>query len=79
MTLAGHPRISVDPAICGGRPTMAGTRMRVSDILEMLAGGASEAEIVGDFPYLTVEDIRAALAYAAAAHDHPIVTADAAE
>jgi uncharacterized protein (DUF433 family) len=79
MTLSGFPRISVDPAICGGRPTVKGTRVRVSDVLEMLAGGAGEAAIVADFPYLGVEDIRACLAYAASAADHPIVTADAAE
>ena len=79
MTLPGHPRIAVDPAICGGRPTVAGTRVRVSDVLEMLAAGTGEAEIVADFPYLAVEDIRACLAYAAAAADHPIVIADAAE
>lgn len=79
MTLPGHPRISVDPAVCGGRPTVAGTRMRVTDILEMLAAGAAEAEILSDFPYLTREDIRASLAFAAGAADHPIVTADAAE
>jgi uncharacterized protein (DUF433 family) len=79
MTLAGHPRISPDPAICGGRPAIKGTRVRVSDILEMLAGGATKAEIVADYPYLSVEDIRAALAYAAGNSGHPIVTADAAE
>jgi len=55
----GHPRIARDPAICGGRPTVAGTRMRVTDVLEMLAGGVSEAEIVADFPYVKLEDIRA--------------------
>ena len=77
MTLAGHPRIAVDAAVCGGRPTVAGTRVRVSDVLEMLAGGATEAEIVKDFPYLSVEDIRACLAYAAGATDHPIVSAAA--
>jgi uncharacterized protein (DUF433 family) len=75
MTLADHPRISVDPAVCGGRPTVAGTRMRVTDILEMLASGANEEEIVRDFPYIKVEDIRACLAYAAGAADHPIATA----
>lgn len=75
MTLAGFPRIAVDPAICGGRPTVAGTRIRVTDILEMLAGGVGEAEIVTDFPYVTVEDIRACLAYAASAADHPVVLA----
>ncbi|HEY0412381.1 MAG TPA: DUF433 domain-containing protein [Allosphingosinicella sp.] len=79
MTLAGFPRIAVDPAVCGGRPTVAGTRMRVSDILEALASGATEAEIVSDFPYIAVEDVRACLAFAAAAAGHPIVTADAAE
>ncbi|MBT2245360.1 DUF433 domain-containing protein [Sphingobium sp. BHU LFT2] len=75
MTLAGFPRIAVDPAICGGRPIVAGTRMRVSDILEMLAGGASVDEIVADFPYLSEDDVRAALAYAAAMADHPVVLA----
>ncbi len=79
MTLPGHPRIAVDPAVCGGRPTVAGTRVRVSDVLEMLAAGTGEAEIVMDYPYLTIEDIRACLAYAAAASGHPIVIADAAE
>jgi uncharacterized protein (DUF433 family) len=77
MQLVGHPRISADPAVCGGRPTVTGTRVRVTDVLEMLAGGATEPEIVRDFPYLTVEDIRACLAYAAGASDHPIVSAAA--
>jgi uncharacterized protein (DUF433 family) len=75
MTLTGYPRISVDPAVCGGRPTIAGTRMRVTDILEMLAGGAAVAEILADFPYINGADIRAALAYAAHAADHPVVIA----
>lgn len=79
MTLPGHPRIAVDLAICGGRPTVAGTRVRVSDVLEMLAGGATEAEIVADFPYLSSEDVRACLVYAAAGAGHPIVLPDAAE
>jgi uncharacterized protein (DUF433 family) len=75
MTLSDFPRISVDPAICGGRPAVAGTRMRVSDVLDMLAGGASEAEILGDFPYIALDDIRACLRFAARSADHPIVTA----
>jgi uncharacterized protein (DUF433 family) len=69
------PRIVVDPAVCGGRPIVAGTRMRVSDVLELLANGATEAEILADFPYITREDVRAVLAYAASAADHPIVSA----
>ncbi|GAO40742.1 hypothetical protein SCH01S_51_00740 [Sphingomonas changbaiensis NBRC 104936] len=72
MTLAGFPRIAVDPGVCGGRPVIAGTRVRVTDILDMLAGGASAAEIAADFPYLSEDDVRAALAYAAAHANHPI-------
>lgn len=75
MTLAGFPRISVDPQVCGGRPVVTGTRVRVSDVLEMLAGGATPAEILADFPYLTEEDVRAVLAYAAAQADHAVVLA----
>jgi uncharacterized protein (DUF433 family) len=65
MTINGFPRILVDPAICGGRPVVAGTRLRVTDVLDMLAGGASEAEIVADYPYVSAADVRACLAYAA--------------
>ena len=54
---------------------MAGTRVRVTDILEMLAGGASTAEILTDFPYLSEEDVRAVLSYAAASADHQVVLA----
>jgi uncharacterized protein (DUF433 family) len=49
--------------------------MRVSDILEALGSGATEAELLQDFPYLGAEDVRAALRYAASASDHPIATA----
>ncbi len=68
-------RISVDPEICGGRPCIRGTRVRVIDILDMLAGGANEAEILDDLPYLAPDDIRAALAYAARSLDHRVVEA----
>ena len=64
MILPEHPRISIDPAVCGGRPVIAGTRMRVCDILEALAAGDTAEEIAADFPYVTEEDVRAALAYA---------------
>jgi uncharacterized protein (DUF433 family) len=53
--------------------------VRVSDVLEMLVGGATEAEIVADFPYLSVAAIRVCLAFAADSNGHPTVTADAAE
>jgi uncharacterized protein (DUF433 family) len=72
-----RPRITVDKDVCHGRPVVAGTRMRVSDILEMLAGGATEAEILADFDYIKAEDIRACLAYAAEAVGHRVVAAAA--
>ncbi len=58
-------RISVDPAVRGGKPTIRGTRITVSDILEYLAGGMSQDEILADFPDLTEQDVRAALQFAA--------------
>jgi uncharacterized protein (DUF433 family) len=60
-------RIVIDPAVCGGRPIVAGTRMRVSDVLDALAAGASPDELLADFPYLTRADIYACLAYGARA------------
>lgn len=66
-------RIVVDVGIAHGRPTVRGTRMRVSDVLALLASGASEAEILDDYPYLTADDIRACLQYAAAQADHTIL------
>lgn len=68
-------RITFDPEQCGGRPCIRGMRIRVKDVLEMLAGGASEQEILEDFPYLEAEDIRACLEFAAAEMDHAIVKA----
>ncbi|MGV9013152.1 MAG: DUF433 domain-containing protein [Flavobacteriales bacterium] len=56
--------ITVDPAIRSGKPCIRGMRITAGDILEYLAGGMSIPEILGDFPYLTEEDIRAVLAFA---------------
>ena len=68
-------RITIDPGVVHGRPAVRGTRMRVADVLSLLASGASEAEILEDYPYLTADDIRACLAYAAAQADHAVVIA----
>ena len=57
--------ITIDPAIRSGKPRIRGKRITVSDVLEYLAGGMSEDEILHDFPYLTREDICACLAFAA--------------
>ncbi len=58
-------RISIDPNVCHGRPCIKGTRIWVSLIVENLAAGVSEKELLEAYPQLTIEDIRAALAYAA--------------
>jgi len=50
-------------------------RIRVTDVLDLLAAGQSEQEILSDFPYLELEDIRACLAFAAAETDHPVLRA----
>jgi uncharacterized protein (DUF433 family) len=59
-------RITVNPAVRSGKPCLKGTRITVYDVLEYLAGGMTEDKILGDFPDLTREDIRATLAFAAA-------------
>lgn len=66
-------RITVDPAQCGGRPCIRGLRIRVKDVLDLLAAGASREEILEDYPYLESEDITAALEFAAGQSDHPIL------
>lgn len=58
-------RITLDPEVRSGKPVIRGTRITVTDILEYLAGGMSEAEILEDFPDLQADDIRAALTFAA--------------
>ena len=59
-------RIVIDPAVRSGKPCIKGTRITVYDILEYLAGGMTEDDILRDFPSLSREDIRAALQFAAA-------------
>ncbi len=59
-------RIVVDPEVVHGRPAIRDTRVRVTDVLSLLAAGASEREILEDYPYLTAADIKACLEYAAA-------------
>ena len=62
-------RVHIDTAICGGRPHIRGTRVRVSDILHLLASGLESSDILADYPYLSEADLRAALAFGAAARD----------
>jgi uncharacterized protein (DUF433 family) len=66
-------RITTDPQVLGGRPCIRGLRVRVKDILDLLASGASRKEILDDYPYLEDDDIAAALEYAAQHVDHPVI------
>jgi uncharacterized protein (DUF433 family) len=64
--MAWQDRIAVSAAVRSGKPCVKGTRITVYDILEYLAGGMSEDQVLNDFPDLEREDIRACLAFAAA-------------
>lgn len=66
-------RITVEAGKCGGRPCIRGHRIRVTDILELLAAGASFEEILRDYAFLEREDILAALDYAAFQTDHVVL------
>ena len=66
-------RITIDPAVCGGRPCIRGIRIRVKDVLDLMAAGATRDEILGDYPYLEPDDITAVLEFAARQNDHPIL------
>lgn len=66
-------RITSDPERCGGRPCIRDLRVRVGDVLDLLAAGASREEILRDMPLLESEDITAALEYAARQTDHPVL------
>jgi uncharacterized protein (DUF433 family) len=68
-------RITVDPEQCGGRPCIRGMRIRVSDVLDLLAISLSPEEIVEEMPDLELEDIRASLRFASRRLDHPVVAA----
>ena len=69
-------RITLDPAIRGGKPCIKGTRITVYDILEYLAGDMSEDELLQDFPSLVREDLRATLEFAAARERMLAVSSD---
>lgn len=66
--------ITIEPGKRGGKPTIRGMRITVYDVLSYLASGMTHAEILGDFPYLTEQDILACLSYAADREAHLLVT-----
>jgi uncharacterized protein (DUF433 family) len=68
-------RITVDPEQCGGRPCIRGMRIRVLDVLDLLASGLTPDEVLEELPDLEREDIQAALKYASRRLDHPVIAA----
>jgi uncharacterized protein (DUF433 family) len=58
-------RITIVAGLCGGKPTIRGMRFTVAQLLELLAGGMTQKEILEDYPFLEADDIRACLEYAA--------------
>ena len=68
-------RITTNPDMCGGRPCVRGMRIRVTDVLELLASGMTRDEILADYPDLEAEDILACLRFAAQWMNHPILRA----
>jgi len=68
-------RITADPAQCGGRPCVRGMRIRVTDVLDLLAGGLSREEILDEMPALEAEDFEACLRFASRRLNHPILAA----
>jgi len=65
--------MTIEPGKCGGKPCIRGKRIRVTDILELLAAEASYDEILRDYPFLERDDILAAIAYAAQQTDHVVL------
>jgi uncharacterized protein (DUF433 family) len=68
-------RITVNPEQCGGRPCIRGMRIRVADVLDLLAAGLTTAQVLDELPDLEPEDIQAVLLYAARRVDHPVLAA----
>lgn len=75
MNTARLSRITVNAEQCGGRPCIRGFRMRVTDVLQLLAAGADHSEILRDYPFLEDEDILAAIEFGALQADHTILLA----
>ena len=68
-------RVTVNPAQCGGRPCVRGMRIRVVDVLDLLAAGLTQQQVLEELPDLEAEDIAACLRFASGRLDHPILAA----
>ncbi len=68
-------RITIKPGQCGGRPCVRGMRIRVIDVLDLLAAGLTPQQVLEELPDLELDDIRACLLYASRRFDHPVLVA----
>jgi uncharacterized protein (DUF433 family) len=76
MDMKDHPRITMIAGLCGGRPTIRGMRIRVIDVLDLLAAGESRQAILEDYPYLEDEDITAAIVFSRQSMSHRLIAAE---
>ena len=75
MTTTLADRITINPGQCGGRPCIRGMRIRVTDVIDLLASGLTPAQVIEELPDLQPEDITAALRFASQSADHTILAA----
>ncbi|MCW5775960.1 MAG: DUF433 domain-containing protein [Phycisphaeraceae bacterium] len=68
-------RVTMDPAMCGGRPCVRGMRIRVSDVIDLLAAGLTPEQVVEELPDLEPDDVRACLMFASRRLNHPTLVA----
>jgi uncharacterized protein (DUF433 family) len=68
-------RITINPEQCGGRPCIRGMRIRVIDVLDLLANGLTPEEVLSELPDLEPDDIKACLQYASRKLNHPVLVA----
>jgi uncharacterized protein (DUF433 family) len=68
-------RISIDPEQCGGRPCIRGMRIRVTDVIDLLANGLTPQQVLEELPDLEIEDVQASLRFASRRLDHPVLAA----
>ena len=73
--MSWRDRITINPEQCGGRPCLRGMRIRVVDVLDLLAAGLSRDQILEELPDLEPEDVEAAILYARSRIDHPVIAA----
>jgi len=66
-------RITIDPEQCGGRPCIRGMRIRVTDVIDLLATGLTQQQVLDELPDLGLEDIQACLQYASRKLNHPVL------